>query len=1169
MAGWLRFLPGVLCLSHAILLSCSVSSLSLSFGAEPVSVTQSQGSRVQLHCSVRPHRASLSWRFRGQPLDLAALPGVELAHNGGSLALFPLQPIHQGLYQCVAQSDTETIISSQARLALADIGEYSETRRRSLVVQEGSSVVIQCRLPPSNPPAMPRLRVRGEWLENSTDDYLVLPSGNLHILSVLPQHGGMYKCGAYNPITMETRVEAHGTKLIVKPSSHPSPLRIVYPVTPASVSAEQSGSLVLECVVSGGPLHPAVWLKDGQEVAVPSRPAGNSHNNLVLQNLKRTDAGRYQCSVNTETGTLLSANYTVNVLEGAFVLGSLSDQSVPHGDSAHFTCLTKGNPTPNVTWLFNSAPINPSPRLQISDSSLIITRVQSRDKGVYQCLVDNGIGSAQSAGRLTVQSEPQHGSTTDILTEAPPPSLHPIQSDEGDELVPPEEDEERLREGEGLWDSMDQPTERSNNQPTPEAPIITSPPQTHKPDIYDLEWRAGRDWGHPINAYFVKYRKVDDETGEVGSWHTVRVPGSEKTLRLSELEASSLYEVLMVSRSAVGEGQPAMLTFRTGKEKSPAVSKKPSKSPVVSVPAEAPEDKMTNTHFGVVIHERAPEAPDRPTISMATESSVYVTWVPRANGGSPITAFRVEYRRQGRNTEWVVAADNISPSKLSVEVRNLEPGATYRFRVISMNHNGDSPHSATSKPYQVSAASPRFSDRPVAGPHITSTDAVSDTQIMLRWTYTPTSNNNTPIQGFYIYYRPTDSDNDSDYKRDVVEGLKLWHLIGQLQPETSYDIKMQCFNDGGESEYSNVMICETKARQPSGVPSQHPITPPGPYPPEPPSPPGGLLYLIVGCVLGVMVLILLVFIAMCLWRNRQQNAMHKYDPPGYLYQPAEMNGHVLEYAMLPGVNGFNGSVPRGYGHSGQNGVPQGCHHLHHKLGYPPGGHTHSLDATRPHGHDASLPHGHDVDATRPHGHDASLPHGHDATLPHSAMEYENPASQIQHHNGGGVYTALPQTNSSDCMSCQNFCNNNRCYTKTSGTFSNDTFSSGGEATLPLMQCLASSQQHDQGLEMVPLASPDCHLLVRERNTQPGEAGNQEDKESDAQIPCSPLGEHQHQHGPEEDGTDDEEHEVCLESEDMVVCWEGLSVLGLKDKPVWISTGSLRLGDLIQPTPQEV
>lgn len=68
-----------------------------------------------------------------------------------------------------------------------------------------------------------------------------------------------------------------------------------------------------------------------------------------------------------------------------------------------------------------------------------------------------------------------------------------------------------------------------------------------------------------------------------------------------------------------------------------------------------------------------PEAPDRPTISMASENSVYVTWIPRANGGSPITAFRVEYRK-GRNADWIVADDNISPLKLSVEVRSLEAG---------------------------------------------------------------------------------------------------------------------------------------------------------------------------------------------------------------------------------------------------------------------------------------------------------------------------------------------------------------------------------------------------------------------------------------------------------------------------------------------------------------
>lgn len=42
----------------------------------------------------------------------------------------------------------------------------------------------------------------------------------------------------------------------------------------------------------------------------------------------------------------------------------------------------------------------------------------------------------------------------------------------------------------------------------PEAPIILSPPQTLKPDMYNLVWRSGKDGGLPINAYFVKYRKV-------------------------------------------------------------------------------------------------------------------------------------------------------------------------------------------------------------------------------------------------------------------------------------------------------------------------------------------------------------------------------------------------------------------------------------------------------------------------------------------------------------------------------------------------------------------------------------------------------------------------------------------------------------------------------------
>ncbi|XP_035479264.2 cell adhesion molecule-related/down-regulated by oncogenes [Scophthalmus maximus] len=1120
-SGLRVLLSTVLCLSQSLLISCS--SQYPSFSSEPASLVQSRGSVARLRCSADPPSATVSWRFRGLPLDQDTLPGVEL--NGGSLTISSLKPGHVGLYQCVARFDHGPAVASRlARVDIAEMSEYEDGRRRSLSVQEGSAVLIECPLPHSVPPALPRLRVRGEWMEESTGDYLVLPSGNLQIVSASVQHQGMYKCGALNPVTGETVVQPHGTKLSVKHSDAPSSVRIVYPTASVTVEVLLSQPLTLECVVSGSPAPAAKWFQNGKEVT-PGPLHRQRHNNLAFVAVTRSDEGSYNCATETEQGTVISPNYTLNVLEPVSVVKGLSDQLVPPGSSAHFTCAARGNPSPNITWLFNADPIAPSRRFQISGSSLVISDVTPRDAGVYQCLLDNGIGSAQSQGMLTTQSDPQLGPTAGVLLEASP-SLHPMQSDEG-----------RDEDAGDAGDAIDLPPDRSSACPTPEAPIITSPPQTHKPDLYDLEWRAGRDGGSPIVAYFVKYRKVDEMGTVVGSWHTVRVPGSEKTLRLSELESSSLYEVLMVARSSAGEGQPAMLTFRTGKEKSTTSNKNPSKPPVVPMPPKAPEDKNPNTHFGVIIHDRVPEAPDRPTISMATESSVYVTWIPRANGGSPITAFRVEYRR-GRVAEWVVAADNISPLKLSVEVRNLEPGSIYKFRVVAVNMYGESPHSIPSKPYQVPQASPRMADRPVVGPHISSTDAISDTQIMLRWTYSPTSNNNTPIQGFYIYYRPTDSDNDSDYKRGVVEGVKHWHMIGHLQPETSYDIKMQCFNDGGESEYSNVMICETKARQAPGSPSQHPITPPGPHPQEPPSPPGGLLYLIVGCVLGVMVLILLAFIAMCLWRNRQQNNMHKYDPPGYLYQPAEMNGHVLEYTTLPGTSRINGGVHGGYGHGGPI-LPQGCHHLHHKL---PNG------LALLNGSGGLFSPGH--------------PHGHDGTLPHSTRDCEH-SHPHHHHNGGGMYTALPQTESSDCMSCQNLCNNNRCYNKTNGTFSS--------GTLPLMHRVAPCQQ--DGLEMVPLGqvSPQCHGPSGQMNPgdQEADAGYQPDEHrgsSPSQHSCCLVGSNENCPA---DNTAEEELE-CVDTEGPVLCWEslGLPDLDCDEKPGWISSSSLA-GELIQPGPQQV
>ena len=72
-------------------------------------------------------------------------------------------------------------------------------------------------------------------------------------------------------------------------------------------------------------------------------------------------------------------------------------------------------------------------------------------------------------------------------------------------------------------------------------------------------------------------------------------------------------------------------------------------------------------------------------------------------------------------------------------------GSTYKFRVIAINHYGESFRSSASRPYQVAGFPNRFSNRPVTGPHIAYTEAVSDTQIMLKWTVSKTSSLMTKV----------------------------------------------------------------------------------------------------------------------------------------------------------------------------------------------------------------------------------------------------------------------------------------------------------------------------------------------------------------------------------------------------------------------------------------
>nr|XP_033798331.1 brother of CDO [Geotrypetes seraphini]XP_033798332.1 brother of CDO [Geotrypetes seraphini]XP_033798333.1 brother of CDO [Geotrypetes seraphini]XP_033798334.1 brother of CDO [Geotrypetes seraphini] len=883
----------------------------LQFTIQPFSTFQKYGGSVTLGCAVEPPEANISWRLNGKALSQED-DALGILFAGGTLVITALNNDTVGRYQCIARTSAGAIASVPAIVTLANLQDFMFDIQHVIEVDEGNTAVIACNLPESHPKAQVRYSVKQEWLETSRGNYLIMPSGNLQIVNATQEDEGTYTCAAYNPVTKEVKTSVSSDRLRVRRSTAEA-ARIIYPPKTQTIIVTRGQSLILECVASGMPPPRITWAKDGADVV------GHNKTRFLLSNLlidatSEEDSGTYSCMASNgmeEAGPVFIF-YNVQVFEPPEVIMELSQQVITWGQSAKFICRVRGNPQPSVAWLRNSVPLVSGLRHRLSRKVLRVMSVGPEDDGIYQCMAENEVGSAQAIALLR--------------TTRPGTTLKPSQNYKPEAARSPTEPSRPCNTEKTIKD-------RSALNPKPtisiqcstskgqasiaEAPIILSSPRTSKTDFYELVWRPRHDGGAPALYYIVKHRKVTNASDD---WIVSRIAGNQHRLTLTKLDPGSLYEVEMAAYNCAGEGQTAMVTFRTGRRPKPDIIA----SKDHQIQKDDPGTSTQSINQSDNNRLSPPEAPDRPTISTASETSVYVTWIPRGNGGFPIQSFRVEYKKQKKAGDWMLATSDIPPSRLSVEIEKLEKGTSYKFRVRALNILGESQPSAASKLYTVSDYSNRVYEKLVTGPYITFTEAVNETTIMLKWMYIPASNNNTPIHGFYIYYRPTDSDNDGDYKKDAVEGDRYWHSISHLQPETSYDIKMRCFNEHGVSESSNVMMCETKARKSIGQPGRLP--PPLVPSQQPPlnSGHGGLgtgamvarssdlPYLIVG-VLGSVALIIVAFIPFCLWRawSKQKQTTDITFPGAGLLAPS------CQYTMvpLPGA-----SLSRQNGHLSPNGI---------------------------------------------------------------------------------------------------------------------------------------------------------------------------------------------------------------------------------------------------------
>ncbi|XP_051560157.1 B-cell receptor CD22-like isoform X4 [Myxocyprinus asiaticus] len=169
--------------------------------------------------------------------------------------------------------------------------------------------------------------------------------------------------------------------------------------SPESVTEGDTVSLTCKSTCNLTDRATFIWLKNTQSLT-------ERNNKLLLQSVRREDAGRYSCAVHGHK--LTSPHVYLNVKyppKETFAVVSPSGETV-EGDSVNLTCSSDSNPPADIHWFKEKTFLTHG---QIYS----ITSIRSDDSGEYKCKSRNEVGEKYSdAVTLNVMYSPRNVSVS-------------------------------------------------------------------------------------------------------------------------------------------------------------------------------------------------------------------------------------------------------------------------------------------------------------------------------------------------------------------------------------------------------------------------------------------------------------------------------------------------------------------------------------------------------------------------------------------------------------------------------------------------------------------------------------------------------------------------------------------------------------------------------------
>nr|XP_036865897.1 immunoglobulin superfamily DCC subclass member 4 isoform X5 [Manis javanica] len=409
--GGLLALTFCLLAARGELLLTQQTTVELSCGAGPLQVILDPEQAVLLDCSLGAAAAgpptSITWsKDRGalpEHSHLHLLPNgsLRLAPNGSDEAAPGLSEAIEGSYSCLAHGPLGVVASQAAVVKLATLRGFS-LHPESQTVEENRTARFECHI--EGLPA-PIITWEKDHVTVPEEPRLItLPNGVLQILDVQESDTGSYRCVATNSarqrFSQEAVLSVAGRGSLVSTRGQD----VVIVAAPENTTVVSGQSVVMECMASADPTPFVSWVRqDGNPIATDVIVLGRT--NLLITSAQPQHSGVYVCRANKpRTRDFATAAAELRVLAAPAISQAPEALSRTRASTARFVCRASGEPRPALRWLHNGAPLRPNGRVKVQGGggSLVITQIGLQDAGFYQCVAENGAGTACAAAPLSV-----------------------------------------------------------------------------------------------------------------------------------------------------------------------------------------------------------------------------------------------------------------------------------------------------------------------------------------------------------------------------------------------------------------------------------------------------------------------------------------------------------------------------------------------------------------------------------------------------------------------------------------------------------------------------------------------------------------------------------------------------------------------------------------------